>query len=150
VIRLVLKMESANGLPLRRPLHAICPQDRASCAGKEKMKKKWKKLPAISQRDLHIGCLNCSTAAMKAPMDMEICVGFGMACVEKDNVLIYDGEEEYRLNKKVKKVRYFENQARKDPDHDWRIIKHGPMHGETFQRHGKNDWPCIESTRGFA
>jgi len=114
------------------------------------MKKKWEKLPQIKGKDLHVGCLNCSTAAMVAPLDMEVCVGFGMACVEKDGVMVYDGDEEYRLYGKAKKVRYFENLARKDPDHDWRIIKHGPMHGETFQRHEKNRWICIESTGGFA
>lgn len=70
--------------------------------------------------------------------------------VFKDGKPIYDGEEAYRKDEKVKTVRYFEMQARKDPDHDWRIEKHGPMHGETFQRHGKNNWVCIESNAGFA
>jgi hypothetical protein len=81
---------------------------------------------------------------------MAICVGLGAAYVEKDGVQIYDGERAYQDGKKPKTVRYFENMARKDPDHDWRIVKHGPMHGETFQRHEKNKWVCVESNQGFA
>lgn len=104
----------------------------------------------IEAKDLHIGCLNCSTACLKAPMDMEIAVGFGMAIVTKDGKQIYDGEADYRQDKKIKRVRYFENLARKEPKCDWRIIKNGPMHGETFQRQGKNNWVCIESNNGFA
>lgn len=81
---------------------------------------------------------------------MEISVGFGMAGITKDGKLIYDGEEDYRLYGKAKKLLHFEKMARKDPNHDWRFVKHGPMHGETFQRHDKNKWVCIESNRGFA
>lgn len=39
----------------------------------------WEKLPAVKQEDLNIGCLNCSTAALVAPMDMFVMVGFGSA-----------------------------------------------------------------------
>ena len=65
----------------------------------------WVKKDPIKRKDLHVGCLNCSTAALIAPMD---------------------------------------------PDHDWRIVKFGPMHGETFQRQVENNWVCIESNEGFA
>jgi len=107
----------------------------------------WKKLPMVSK--LHYGCLNCSTAALEAPMDMEICVGFGEAYVTKDGVQIYDGEQDYRNDKQPKLVKDIEAMAIEDPDHDWRIIKYGPLHGETFQRQdGK--WICVESNGGFA
>lgn len=104
----------------------------------------------IESKDLHIGCLNCSSAALKAPMEMMIAVGFGSAIVFKDGKPIYDGEADLHKTGKAKKVRYFEMLARKEPDHDWRIENHGPMHGETFQRQGKNNWVCIESNEGFA
>lgn len=112
------------------------------------MGEKWKKLPAV--KNIHIGCLNCSTAAHIAPLSMIIAVGFGAAYVTKDGGQIYDGEQACRAGKKPKTVRSIELMARKDPDHDWRIVKFGPMHGETFQRQGMNKWVCIESNEGFA
>ena len=112
--------------------------------------KKPKLMPQIKPKDLHIGCLNCSTAAIIAPLSMSICVGFGAAFVTKDGEQIYDGEQDYRDGKEPKTVQYFEDEATKDPMHDWRIVKEGPMHGETFQRHDKNKWVCIESNQGFA
>ena len=111
---------------------------------------KWEKLPQIESKKLHIGCLNCSTASLEAPMDMLILVGLGSAYVEKDGKIIYDGEKAHEKKKKVWSVRDAEKLAAKDPDHDWRIVKYGPLHGETFQRHGPEKWVCIESNRGFA
>jgi len=35
----------------------------------------FEKLPALESKDLHVGCLNYSTAARVAPMDMFIAVG---------------------------------------------------------------------------
>jgi hypothetical protein len=112
----------------------------------------WEKLPQIKPDDMFIGCLNCSTAALEAPLDMTICVGFGCAYVTKDGEMIYDGERDSKENDTydVKTVKDIEEWALKDPDHDWRIVKHGSMHGETFQRHGPNKWVCIESDPGFA
>jgi hypothetical protein len=106
----------------------------------------WKLLPPV--KDLHQGCANCSTAARVAPMNMLIAVGFGSAYVMKDNVCVYDegrveGENYWT-------VQDAENMAALDPGHDWQIIKHGPMHGETFQRQGERNWVCVESNKGFA
>ncbi len=111
---------------------------------------KWKKLPQIQVKDLHIGRLNCSTATLKAPMDMGIAVGFGAAYATKDGKIIYDGERDYQDTGKCKTIGDIEEMAKQDPDHDWRISKHCPMHGEVFQRHGDNEWVCIESDEGFA
>jgi len=106
-----------------------------------------KKEPAIK---IFKGCLNCSTAARIAPMEMTIAVGFGTAIVMKDGEQIYDGERDWQDGKEPKSVQYFEDMAKLDPDHDWQIVKKGPMHGETFQRQGENNWVCIESNEGFA
>jgi hypothetical protein len=106
--------------------------------------------PQIDKKDLHLGCLNCSTAALQAPMSMLICVGFGSAVVTKDGETVYDGERDLHDGKEPKTVRDIELMAVDDPDHDWRIIKDGPLHGETFQRHGVDNWVCIESNQGFA
>lgn len=43
-----------------------------------------------------------------------------------------------------------ERLARQDPDHDWRIVLLGPLHGEVYQRHGRNQWVLVESNQGFA
>lgn len=112
--------------------------------------KKWKKLHQIKPENLHIGCLNCSTACLKAPMNMRIAVGFGCAVATKDDCVVYDGERDIMDRGDCRTFMFIENMARKDPDHDWRIVKHGPLHGETFQRHGNNEWVCIESNKGFA
>lgn len=106
----------------------------------------FEKLPPAEK--IYMGCMNCSTAAMVAPMDMVIAVGFGSAYVTKDNEVIYDehtvDDEEYWT------VQDVENLAENEPDHDWRITKMGPMHGETFQRQSENNWVCVESNEGFA
>ena len=110
---------------------------------------KWKKETPISDDDLHIGCLNCSTDCLEAPMSMIIVVGFGHAYVTKNGKLFYDGEKDYDENGIAKTVGEIEEVAKLDPDNDWRIVKYAPLHGETFQRQdGK--WVCIESNMGFA
>ena len=110
----------------------------------------WNKLPPIEPKSLNIGCLNCSTAAYIAPLDMCIAVGFGAAFVTEDGSRVYDGEADFDNGKESMTVADIEEIAAADPDHDWRIIKDGPLHGETFQRHGKNLWVCVETTLGFA
>lgn len=109
----------------------------------------WEKQSPIKKDDLHIGCLTCSSAALEAPMNMVIAVGFGSAMVFKGKEIIYDEhrcerEEDYMTVADVEKL------AIADPDHDWRIEKIGPLHGETFQRHAPGKWVCIESNQGFA
>lgn len=110
----------------------------------------YKKENLIEQKDLHIGCFNCSTATLEAPMDMVIAVGFGSAFVTKDGQEVYNGEKDYRDGKEPKTVGEIEKMAAKESDCDWRIIRHGPMHGETFQRQGNKKWLCIESNGGFS
>lgn len=109
----------------------------------------WEKKPQIKKEELHIGCLNCSTAALKAPMDMIIAVGFGSALLWKDDELIYN-ESDCETEEEFMTVREAEELTAADPEHDWRIEKYGPLHGETFQRQGPEEWICIESNQGFA
>jgi len=108
------------------------------------------KLKPIEPKDLIVGCLNCSTAALKAPMEMMIAVGFGSAIVTKNGKEIYDGERDLHDTGTAKTVKDIEVMAIKDPNCDWRIVKEGPLHGETFQRQGNNNWVCVESNQGFA
>lgn len=108
----------------------------------------FEKLPQVEK--IHVGCLNCSTAALVAPMEMSICVGFGFAHLEKDGELVYDGEAALSNDEEPWTVSDAEKLAVADPDHDWRIVKYGPLHGETFQRQGESNWVCVESNQGFA
>lgn len=43
-----------------------------------------------------------------------------------------------------------EEAAALDPDHDWRIVLFGPLHGEVYQRHGPDQWMLVEKNEGFA
>ena len=104
----------------------------------------------IKSKDLHMGCLNCSTACLRAPLNMMIVAGFGGAYISKNGKEIYNGESDYHKRGKAKTLRYFELLARKSQKADWRLVKIGPLHSETFQRQGKNNWVCIESNKGFA
>ena len=105
----------------------------------------WYREP-VNAKDIHVGCLCCSTAAEVAPMEMTIAVGFGVAGAFKGDECVYDEQraEEYLT------VADIEAMAKDDPENDWQIRKHGPLHGETFQRQGEGRWVCIESNQGFA
>jgi len=105
--------------------------------------------PRLKDSDIHIGCCNCSTAARIAPMNMWIAVGFGYAAVTKDGETVYS-ERNDMSESEIWTTQTAETLAAADPNHDWRIVKHGPLHGETFQRQGKGKWYCIESNQGFA
>ncbi len=102
----------------------------------------------IKGNDLHLGCLNCSTATIEADMDMVIAVGFGSAVATKDGKIVYD-EQQVRDGNYLT-VGDIELLAKEEPDCDWRIQKLGPMRGEIFQRQGDEKWVCIESNQGFA
>jgi len=108
----------------------------------------WEKLPPAKK--IYIGCLNCSSACEQAPMNMLIAVGFGDSYVSMDGERIYTEPCNPQSEDEYKTVQFFEDLARLDPDHDWRIHKYGPLHGEVFQRQGDNLWVCIESNQGFA
>lgn len=42
-----------------------------------------------------------------------------------------------------------ERVAKRDPDHDWRIVLYGPLHGEVYQRQD-GEWLLVEKNEGFA
>lgn len=83
----------------------------------------WTKLPPVQKSGVHKGCLCCPTPSVVASLEKQIAVGFGAAECTKDGDLVYD---------------------------DWRVVFHGPLHGETYQRHMENTWVMIESNMGFA
>ena len=94
--------------------------------------------------EISIGC-----SRLEASMDMIVSVGFGCAMVTRDGVPVFQDDQSVDGDD-IPSVQHFEDMALKDPDHDWRIHKHGPMHGEVFQRHGVGTWVLVESNQGFA
>lgn len=111
----------------------------------------WTQHPPIATDKIHRGCACCSSAAQFAHNDMLIAVGFGAAYATKGDLIVYDEQDE---DDEPHTVADIEKLAAQDPDHDWRIVLAGPLHGETYQRHltgphaGK--WVCIQSDQGFA
>lgn len=53
------------------------------------------------------------------------------------------GEAEYWDFAEVEKL------AAADPDHDWRVVMFGPLHGEEYQRHGPDQWVLVVKNEGF-
>ncbi len=92
------------------------------------------------------GC--CPFIPSQASMCKLIAVGFGQAVVTCDGKIVLDGEDSRR--KKFLTFKVAERMAAKKPKSDWRVILHGPLHGETYQRQGKESWMLIEKNEGFA
>lgn len=106
----------------------------------------WKRLKPLMGRQNP--CLNCPPIAPKLELGRRIAVGFGYAALECDGRPVWvESDEGYASCWTVKKA---ERHAAKAPNHDWRIVLHGPMHGETYQRQGKGSWVLVEKNSGFA
>jgi hypothetical protein len=98
-------------------------------------------------------CPHCPPIPTQARMDKIICVGFGNAEVTCDGRVVIDGERAFQTAQSeddLPRFRDAEALAVADPDHDWRVILNGPLHGETYQRQGPEVWICIERNEGFA
>lgn len=93
-------------------------------------------------------CPHCPPILTQAPMEKLIAVGFGRAAITRDGEQILDGERP--PNDEYLTFADAETMAALEPDHDWRVILHGPLHGETYQRQGVEQWVCIERNEGFA
>ncbi len=94
------------------------------------------------------GCLNCGGhRGRRLRMTDIVAVGFGDAHCSRDGVVIWYEKPNAR---RFARVRRFEKMASADPDHDWRIVTDGPLHGETYQRHGPKAWVLVRKNGGFA
>lgn len=108
----------------------------------------WEKLPGLESKANP--CLHCPPILAKADMDKVIAVGFGSADLTRDDELVLDGERAFQRGKEVPTFADAEKLAVADPDHDWRVTLHGPLHGETYQRQGVKEWVLVETNEGFA
>lgn len=94
-------------------------------------------------------CLNCPDpkGILQISEYMKIGVGFGSAMLLKGNECIFDeGKKDWD---DLMSTQEAENLASKDPGHDWRIVLHGPFHGEEYQRQD-GLWVLISKNEGFA
>jgi hypothetical protein len=107
----------------------------------------WTKLPPIEAH--YGGCLNCGPRPAQFPPDGVIAVGFGYAALHKDGAPVWS-EDEAASDNSMMTGADAEALAAQDPDHDWRIVLHGPLSGRTYQRHGLGKWMLVEKNEGFA
>ena len=109
---------------------------------------KWEKLSPVKGRGNP--CLNCQPIYPTLKMNRRVAVGFGMAGVTKDGAEMWSEPNGDYSWHDLPTLQTFENMARKDPDHDWRAFMFGPLHGEEYQRHGRNLWVLVKEEDGFA
>lgn len=94
----------------------------------------------------HSGCLTCGSKPLRVKLNARLHAGFGVTALSRDGEWV----ESYFDYEKCPTFRRFENVARKDPDHDWRVKVDGPLSDVTYQRHGPNEWVAVASGLGFA
>lgn len=95
-------------------------------------------------------CLNCPPIPSVAQMDKLIAIGFGTAEVRRNGKMVIDGEKEAQEHDRWVTFEDAEQAAEKYPSHDWTVVLHGPLHGETYQRQGPRNWVLVERNEGFA
>lgn len=94
-------------------------------------------------------CLNCPPILPSLPLDRVIAVGFGSSGVRRNGECIWE-EMDAEESGEYWQVSDAEAHAMKDPDADWRIFFHGPLHGEEYQRQGVGQWVLVKKDEGFA
>ncbi len=93
-------------------------------------------------------CLCCGPRLSQLCEESRIAVGFGYAALTKNGEVIW--QENTHEWEDCLTVAQAEALAAADPDNDWRIVLHGPLRGQTYQRHGAMQWMLVEKNEGFA
>lgn len=106
----------------------------------------WTRLPPLPGKGNP--CLCCPPIGATFHPRQRIAVGFGDASLRRDGEVVWS--ESGKPWEKCITGRKAENIAAKDPDHDWRIVLYGPMHGESYQRQAPGEWVLVETNQGFA
>lgn len=94
-------------------------------------------------------CLCCPPIVAKLSLDRQLVVGFGDAHVEVNGRHVLDAERFMWATGVPIDVAFVESLVSLAPDNDWRIVLHGPLHGETYQRQAEG-WVLVERNGGFA
>lgn len=94
-------------------------------------------------------CLCCGPTLGQLCKESRIAVGFGCAALTKDGEYVWSESPDMEWDDCMT-VEQAEELAAADPNHDWRILLHGPLRGRVYQRHGEMQWMLIEKNQGFA
>ncbi len=97
---------------------------------------------------IHQGCWLCANPKKVLEMSTKLSVGFGDCRVTFNGETLWYEEPGMKWEQ-APTVEKFENMAKKK-EGDWEIIFYTSLHGEVYQRHGKDKWVMIESNMGFA
>lgn len=110
----------------------------------------WTKMPALTEKQagLRSGCNICGPQPTTLPLEAELAVGFGACTVSKDGDGVY--QEDHHSDNDPPTLQKFEDMAKKDPDHDWRVFFYGALSETEYQRHGDGEWVLIRKGEGFA
>lgn len=112
--------------------------------GFDPTKRSWFRVPL--EHAPHSGCLNCGSKPVYIPLRYNPHPGFGIVVLTRDGETV---EDQVHAEKSTTFI-HFENVAKKDPDHDWRVKSDGPLVDVTWQRHAPKTWVAIERGMGFA
>lgn len=111
----------------------------------------WEKLSPMSAQDagLKSECLTCGPQPTTIDLVATIAVGFGAAGVTRDGAEVWSETAADDFDD-CWTVQDAEDEALKDPDHDWRIFFHGPLSHAEYQRHSAGQWVLVKKGLGFA
>lgn len=99
-------------------------------------------------KTVNVSCLCCGGTDLHLSLDTVLCNGFGGWQITRDGELFFEDEMDKEWEE-FKTLAFIEEQAKNDPDHDWRAVNYTPLHGETYQRQG-DKWVLVEQNEGFA
>lgn len=110
----------------------------------------FKKETAIPIEGIGAGCLCCSGTVQILPLDTNLYFGFGGYSVTKDGQLWYEADPTSDEMMNGKLLSEIEQDAKADPDCDWRVNLNLPLRDGEWQRHGDDTWVLIKVGQGFA
>ena len=113
-------------------------------------KPKWWVKPLTDDKKIYHGCLCCGGTEKVLDLETRLYQGFGGWNITKDGKLYFEEPNIDKTWEEFKTLKEIENEAKKDPNHDWRAILDLPLRGGQYQRHGDDKWVLIESNMGFA
>lgn len=110
----------------------------------------WEKLQPLTPQDagLRSGCFTCGPQPCAIDLEATIAVGFGDAGVTRDGTEVWS--EAGCTDENYWTIQDAEDEALKDPDHDWRVYFHGPLSEAEYQRHAAGQWFLVKKGMGFA
>lgn len=73
----------------------------------------------VAERDLVEQQKNCGSKPIRVKLNVRLHAGFGVTALKRDGEWV----ESYFEYEKCPTFQRFENVARKDPDHDWRVLR---------------------------